>query len=74
MSKFTGLIDGMKVVDVSSAEGGYNYYGYIRPNGEWTIMRESVAQTEYRFVIGASDYSTNWTGRTGLTYTLPVVS
>lgn len=71
MSRFKSLLAGMEVVDISEAEGGYNYYGYVRANGEWAIMRELVAGTEYRFVIGASAYSTNWTARTSLNYTLP---
>jgi len=73
MSKYNNITDGMKVVDISSAEGGYNYYGFIRANGEWAIMRENTAQSEYRFSVGGSNYSTNWTNRTSLVYSLPTI-
>jgi len=74
MSRFTGLTDGMAVVDIAEAEGGYNYYGSIRKNGEWSIMREKTDGTEYRMVLGASGYSAGWTARASQTYTLPTVS
>ena len=74
MSRFNTIIAGASVANMASAEGGYNYYGYIRTNGEWIIMRENTAQTEYRFAFGNADYSTNWTGRAGLDYKLPTVS
>ena len=74
MSKFKSITDGMKIVDTSLAEGGYNYYGSVRHNGEYVIMRENVAQTEYRFKLGADNYSANWTIRTTLTYGLPTIS
>ena len=74
MSKFNTILEGMKVVDVANAEGGYNYYGNIRKNGEWAIMRENTAQTQYRFKLGASNYATNWTNRASLTYGYPTIS
>ena len=74
MSRFNSIIEGASVVDIASNEGGYNYYGYIRKNGEWIIMRENTAQTEYRFAYGMSTYSTNWSNRASLDYKLPTVS
>jgi len=73
MSKYNNITEGMKVVDVSLSEDGYNYYGFVRSNGEWAIMRENTAQTEYRFSVGGSDYSTNWTNRASLGYRLPTI-
>lgn len=73
MQKFQKLTDGMMVVNISESEGGYNYFGYIRHNGEWVIMRENVAETEFLFTIGANNYSTKWSGRTSLNYNLPII-
>lgn len=73
MSKYNNITDGMKVVDVANEEGGYNYFGNIRSNGEWAIMRQKTNELEYRFAIGASDYSTNWTNRASLNYGLPTI-
>ena len=72
MGKYTKIIDGASVADIANGEGGYNYYGYVRENGEWIIMRENTAQTEYRFARGASDYTTAWTNRASKDYKIPV--
>lgn len=74
MSRFNSITEGATVVDIANGVGSYNYYGFIRKNGEWIIMREKTDQTEYRFAFGASDYSTNWTNKASLTYGLPTVS
>ena len=73
MQKYVNITEGMKVVDIAKEESGYNYYGHIRHNGEWAIMREKTDQSEYRFKIGASDYSTNWSTRGSLNYRLPTI-
>jgi len=74
MNKFADIIDGMRIVDSSLDEGGYNYYGYLRHNGEWAIMRQNAAETEYRYKIGASGYSTAWTNHATLpNYRLPII-
>lgn len=71
MNRFTILTEGMMVVDISN-DGGYTYYGYVRHNGEWIILRENDAATQYRVAMGAHDYETNWTNRTSLDYKLPI--
>jgi hypothetical protein len=43
-----------------------SYYGFIDASGNWFIMQ--VTSTAIRFCKGTSSYSTNWTGRAGLTY------
>jgi len=68
MSKYTNLTDGKWVVDISTGEDGYNYYGFINKVGGWAIMRENTAQTEYRFAFGSNGYTTAWAGRTDLNY------
>lgn len=74
MSKFTTITKGMTIADIAEGESGYNYYGKLRTNGEWAIVRESVAGTQYRIAVGASGYSTAWTNRgTTVTYGLPTI-
>lgn len=67
------ITNGKKIVDSVSGQAGYNYYGYLGTNGEWVIMRENTAQTEYRYKLGASDYQSNWSNRGSLTYGLPTI-
>ena len=43
------------------------YYGFMDYRGNWMIIEEDSGA--YRYAFGDSDYSTNWTGRTELTYT-----
>lgn len=73
MPKYKTLTEGSIVVDISESEGGYNYYGRIRTNGEWVILREKTDGTEIRYAIGGSSYSTNWTNRTSLNYGLGTI-
>ena len=68
MNRFTKIIDNKVIVDIAKDESGYNYYGYIANDGSWVIMRENTAQTQYRYVAGSSNYTTNWTNRATLTY------
>lgn len=42
------------------------YYGFLAVDGSWYIMKE--ASGVYTYKTGVIDYSTNWTGRAGLTY------
>jgi len=74
MGRHTNILDGAQIADISLAEGGYNYYGYVRTGGTWIIMRENTAQTEYRYKVGASDYATAFTNRTDPGYGLPLIS
>ena len=43
------------------------YYGYVNKDGAWYIQKET-ASGAYRYIKGTTDFTTNWTGRTGLTY------
>ena len=51
--------------DITTA-GDPLYYGFLRSDGAWYIMKETGGT--YRFIKGASDYTTNWTGRAGLSF------
>jgi len=43
-----------------------NYFGFVTTDGKWYILKEE--NKTYRYIFGTEDYSTNWTGRAGLTY------
>lgn len=47
-------------------EGTTSYYGYVDKDGNWYIMKSTA--TVDTFVKGITAYTTNWTGRAGLTY------
>lgn len=51
--------------------GTYKYYGYADANtaGAWAIKRVTRSTNLAEFIKGTTDYSTNWTGRAGLSYT-----
>lgn len=48
--------------------GTPNYYGFVDKDGNWYIQRDASGGTEFRYVKGSTDYTTNWTGRAGLSY------
>jgi len=68
------ILDGKLLHDVATGESGetsgstYNYYGYLHPSGTWCIMRELSDESEYRFLIGKSSYSSAWTNRATFAY------
>lgn len=45
-----------------------NYYGYIDKDGNWYILENNTTNNTNRYVKGGSEYTTNWTNRSGLTY------
>jgi hypothetical protein len=59
-----------KITDLDDDETttGFNYYGYVKSSGAWYIMREDLDNKAYRYITGASNYTTSWTGRVGLSY------
>ena len=48
--------------------GTYVYVGYKNTGGAWFISRRTIATGARLKASGSSSYSTNWTGRAGLTY------
>lgn len=56
-----------RISDVDQS-GDPAYYGFVNENGNWYIMEENVANGTYRYISGTSSYTTNWTGRAGLSY------
>lgn len=61
--------DGYKITEIDDA-GSDTYTGYIKRGGAWYIVKEigSGTDSSYRYTKGGSDFTTNWTNRTGLTY------
>lgn len=47
-------------------ESTTSYFGFVNSAGGWYIMK--VDSGAYRYIKGDSDYTTNWTGRAGLSY------
>lgn len=52
------------------ADASPNYYGFEASDGAWYILKETVSAgaDTYLYFAGASDLSTNWTNRAGLSY------
>ncbi len=48
--------------------GTTRYYGFISAEGAWQILRDNTTTGEIRYVMGKTDYDTNWTNRASLTY------
>lgn len=47
----------------------YKYFGFIQDGStNWRIMRKTLSDNSFAYATGVSSYSTNWTGRAGLTY------
>ena len=46
------------------------YYGFVRSDGAWYIMRETTDSGDqlYRYVAGSSAYTTAWTNRATQSY------
>lgn len=54
-----------KVSDIDDT-GSPQYFGFVDKAGGWYILE--LTATQARYIKGSSDYTTNWTGRTGLSY------
>lgn len=58
--------DGYNITEIDDSLSD-TYYGYINKDGEWFVRKET-ASGAYRYAKGSSDFATNWTNRTSLTY------
>lgn len=58
--------DGYNISEIDDAALP-SYYGFVDKDGRWYISKEDSAGS-YRYTKGASDFATNWTDRTSLTY------
>lgn len=57
-------------VDDDGSTATANYYGFVRGDGGWYIMRETKSGnvSTFEYYKAASDFSTGWTNRTSHTY------
>lgn len=64
-----GSLSNYKISDIDD-DASPNYYGFIDKDGNWYIIKETISagNNTYRYIKGSSDYTTNWTGRAGLSY------
>lgn len=44
------------------------YYGMTTRAGAWLISQHNTTTGAYRYAVGKTGYTTNWTGRAALTY------
>mgnify|MGYP006395078073 CR=1 FL=1 len=44
------------------------YYGFVDSRGTWVIMKETTSTGTFRYSVGKTNYSTNWTNRASLSY------
>ena len=58
--------DGYNITEIDDS-GIDTYYGYLNKDGAWYIQKE-ITTGAYRYTKGTSDFTTNWIGKTGLTY------
>lgn len=58
--------DGYEVAEIDETTAD-TYYGFTHTDGSWYITKEDSTGS-YRYVRGGTDFSTNWTGRAGLSY------
>lgn len=54
--------------EIDTADVTYYYLGYTRSNGSWRIKRVTRATYVVGYATGDTDYATNWTNRSSLTY------
>lgn len=62
------VLDGYAASDTDESDGTYNYYGFLKADGSWYIMRITKDNTAIRYFTGVSGYTTNWTNKAGLSY------
>lgn len=62
------VIAGYQASDTDINPGGTSYYGFLKPTGEWYIMRsvETAAITAYTYVKGGAGY--DFSTKAALTY------
>jgi hypothetical protein len=60
---------GYRLAEEPDYQDDYVYVGYEHEsNGSWFIYRRTIANNVREYASGSSDFATNWTGRSGLTY------
>lgn len=44
------------------------YYGFMKSNGHWFIMKTNDAAGTFRYALGVSNYATFWANRASIAY------
>lgn len=67
---FVNQKDAYQLVNADEASASTRYYGFLRADGYWYIMKQAISSSvsTYTFVKGTSAYSTAWTDRASETY------
>jgi hypothetical protein len=60
--------DGYKISQIDDASATVQYFGFVNKDGAWYIQKEDSSEGTYRYTKGSSNFATNWTNRTSLTY------
>lgn len=70
-NNFNSIFNAYHLVNTDEASSSTKYYGFTKYDGYWFIMKEDISSDLhiYTFISGTANYSTNWTGRAGLSYT-----
>jgi hypothetical protein len=58
--------DGFKICEID--DDVITYYGFTNKDGAWLIMREDTDTNSFRYAKGDTDFSTNWSKHTNLSY------
>lgn len=63
-----GNVNALKEYAISDTDDDAepNYFGYIKADGAWYILKEE--SNTYRYVAGSSAYTTAWAARTTQSY------
>ena len=76
MNEETDILKQYQATDVDDA-GTIKYYGFVKTNGDWLIMKEDTTAKTYRYAVGdklwkrtkeEKGYKVAWTNRASLIY------
>jgi hypothetical protein len=68
MSRYREILEGASLEEVKEGESGQNYYGAVRSDGSWVIVRETTASGSLKYAAGNEDFQTNFSNRASLSY------
>lgn len=66
--KYADPLNDYRIADRDTGNGAYNYFGYLKTDGSYYIMREEVSIGAYRYTRGTGSYPSVWTNRAGQSY------
>ena len=54
--------------DGDESDSTYYYYGFLKADGSWYILRVTSTMTEARYAAGSSSYTTAWVTKSNQSY------